>query len=116
MDALSLIGVILLLLFEVIAVIRTEKLLSLLIYSSIAEIGYILLGVGSGTFAGQTGALLHLEYQIIMRSLVFLAAFVIVKRAGTQCISQLKNIGHRYPFMSTMFAFWNLFGHGAFTI
>ena len=105
LDALSLIGVILLLLFEVIAVIRTEKLLSLLIYSSIAEIGYILLGVGSGTFAGQTGALLHLEYQIIMRSLVFLAAFVIVKRAGTQCISQLKNIGHRYPFMSTMFAF-----------
>lgn len=105
MNALSLYGVIILLLFEVIAVIRAEKLMSLLIYSSIAEVGYILLGIGSDTFAGQTGALLHLEYQVLMRGLVFLAAFIIVRRAGTPYIEKLKGIGRTSPFITTMFAF-----------
>ena len=67
--------------------------------------GYIILGIGSGTFAGQTGALLHLEYQILMRGLVFLAAFMIVKQGGTQYIEKLKGIGRTSPFISTMFAF-----------
>ncbi|WP_434512552.1 proton-conducting transporter transmembrane domain-containing protein [Desulfitobacterium sp. AusDCA] len=105
MNALSLSGVIILLLFEVIAVIRAKKLMSLLIYSSIAEVGYILLGIGSDTFAGQTGALLHLEYQVLMRGLVFLAAFIIVRRGGTPYIEKLKGIGRTSPFITTMFAF-----------
>lgn len=105
MNVLSLFGVIILLLFEVIAVMKTEKLMPLLIYSSIAEAGYILLGIGSGTFAGQTGAILHLEYQILMRGLLFLAVFVITKRGGTQYIEKLKGIGRTSPFITTMFAF-----------
>ncbi|HEX3011730.1 MAG TPA: proton-conducting transporter membrane subunit, partial [Syntrophomonadaceae bacterium] len=105
MDALSLFGVIILLLFEVIALMKTKKLMPLLIYSSIAEAGYFLLGMGSGTFAGQTGALLHLEYQFIMRGLVFLAALVITKRAGTQYIEKLKGTGKTSPFIATMFGF-----------
>ena len=105
MNALSLLGVILLLLFEVIAVTKAKKLMALLICSSIAEVGYILLGIGSGTFAGQTGALLHLEYQILMRGMVFLAAYIIMKRRGTQYIEQLKGTGKTFPYISTMFAF-----------
>ena len=65
MSALSLLGVILLLLFEVIAVIKPKKLMALLIYSSIAEAGYIMLGIGSRTFSGQTGELLHMELQYL---------------------------------------------------
>lgn len=98
-------GLIILLLFEVIAVMKTEKLMALLIYSSIAEIGYILLGIGSGTFVGQTGGFLHLEYQILMRGLVFLAAFVITKRGKTQYIEKLTGTGRTSPFISTLFAF-----------
>ena len=105
MNVLSLFGVILLLLFEVMAVMKTKKLMILLIYSSIAELGYILLGIGSNTFSGQTGGILHLEYQIIMRGLVFLAAFVLIKRNGTQYIEKLKGVGKTSPYMSTMFAF-----------
>ena len=105
MNALSISGVIILLLFEVLAVTRTKKLMTLLVCSSIAEIGYILLGIGSGTFAGQTGALVHLEYQILMRGLVFLSAFVIIKRGGSPYIEKLKGFGRTSPFISTMFAF-----------
>lgn len=105
MDVLSLFGVILLLIFEVMAVMKTKKLMLLLIYSSIAEVGYILLGIGSNTFSGQTGGILHLEYQILMRGLVFLVAFVIIKRNGTQYIEKLKGVGKTSPYMATMFAF-----------
>lgn len=79
--------------------------MTLLVYSSIAEAGYILLGVGSNTFSGQTGGILHLEYQILMRGLVFLTAFVLIRRGGTQYIEQLKGIGKTSPFMAAMFAF-----------
>lgn len=79
--------------------------MALLIYSSLAEVGYILLGIGNGTFVGQTGGLLHLEYQILMRGLVFLAAFVIIKHGGTQNIAKLKGMGRTSPFIATMFAF-----------
>ena len=105
MNALSLSGVIVLLLFEIITVLKAKKLTELLIYSSIAEVGYILLGIGSGTFAGQTGAVLHLEYQILMRGLVFLAAFLIAKGRGTQYIEQLKGTGKALPFASVLLAF-----------
>jgi len=105
LNVLSLFGVILLLLFEAMAVMKTKKLMILLIYSSIAELGYILLGIGSDTFSGQTGGILHLEYQILMRGLVFLAAFVLIKRNGTQYIEKLKGVGKTSPYMSTMFAF-----------
>ena len=105
MNALSLSGVILLLVFEVMAVMKAKKLMTLLVYSSIAEVGYILLGIGSNTFSGQTGGILHLEYQILMRGLVFLAAFVLIKLGGTQEIAQLKGIGKASPYMAVMFAF-----------
>ncbi len=102
---LSLFGVIVLLLFEVIALLKSKRLMTLLTFSAIAEVGYILLGIGSGIFAGQTGALLHLEYQILMRGLVFLAAFIIIKRAGTPFLEKLKGTGKASPFIATMFAF-----------
>lgn len=105
MDALSLAGVIILLFFEIIALFKSKNLMTLLIFSTLAEVGYILLGIGSGTFAGQTGAFLHLEYQILMRGMVFLSAFVIIKRSGTQNIEKLKGTGKASPFIAVMFAF-----------
>lgn len=105
MDVLSLCGVLLLLIFEIMAVSKAKKLMTLLIYSSIAEVGYILLGIGSNTFSGQTGAILHLEYQILMRGLVFLTAYVLTKRSGASDIEKLKGAGHASGYMSMMFAF-----------
>jgi formate hydrogenlyase subunit 3/multisubunit Na+/H+ antiporter MnhD subunit len=105
MNVLSLSGVIILLLFEILALMQYKKLLRLLVFSSIAEIGYILLGLGTGTFAGQTGAMLHLEYQILMRGLVFIAAGAIVIRGGSQSIEKLKGMGKVSPFLATIFAF-----------
>lgn len=105
MNVLSLSGVVILLLFEILALKQSRKLLRLLVFSSIAEIGYMLLGLGAGTFAGQAGALLHMEYQILMRGLVFVAAAAIIARGGSQYIEKLKGIGRTSPFLTTIFAF-----------
>lgn len=105
MSAISIIGAIVLLLFESIAVVKAKKLMTMLACSAVAEAGYILLGIGSGTFAGQTGAFLHLFYQILMRGMVFLAAFVLIRRGGTPYIEKLKGIGKTSPLVATLFAF-----------
>lgn len=105
MNLLSLSGAVILLLCEILALRQSKKLMNLLIFSSIAEIGYILLGIGTGTFTGQTGAFLHLEYQVLMRGLVFIAAAAIISKAGTQEVEKLKGTGKNSPFLATMFAF-----------
>lgn len=105
MNVLSIAGIIILLLFEITALVKSKKLIEMLLYSTFAEVGYILLGIGSGTYAGHTGAFLHLEYQVLMRGLVFAAAFMLIKKGGTQVIEELKNIGRKEPFLTTMFAF-----------
>jgi len=105
LSAIALTGAVVLLLFEVIAVIKSQKLMTLLIYSTVAEVGYILLGIGSGTYVGQTGAILHLIYQIIMRGMVFWTAYLMVRQSGTQDIERMKGVGRKTPFISTLFAF-----------
>lgn len=105
MNVFSLSGIIILLLFEILALIKSRKLLILLAYSTIAELGYMLLGFGTGTLSGQAGAFLHFEYQLLMRGLVFITAAVIVKLSGTQYIQTLRGTGRKYPFLATMFAF-----------
>lgn len=105
MSVFAWVGVIILLLFEIIAVVKPQKLMTLLAYSAIAEGGYILLGIGSGTFAGQTGAFLHLFYQVLMRGMVFLAAYVLIRQRGTPFIKGLKGSGKTSPFVATMLAF-----------
>ncbi|WP_084786753.1 proton-conducting transporter transmembrane domain-containing protein [Bacillus tuaregi] len=105
MNTQLLFGAMILLLFEVMAVMKPRKITTLLVYSTIAELGYILLGFASGTFVGQTGGLLHLEYQLIMRGLVFLTVFVMIQQSKTSYIENLKGFGRTSPLISTMFAF-----------
>lgn len=105
MSLLSLSGIIILLLFEVLALRQSQKLYKLLIFSSIAEIGYVLLGMGSGMFVGQTGALLHLEYQALMRCMVFIAAWAVITRGKSLYIDKLKGMGKTSPPLAVFFAF-----------
>ena len=53
-------GAIILLLGEVIALLSLRNLPRLIVVSTLAECGYLLLGVGLGGAAGDTGALMHL--------------------------------------------------------
>ncbi len=95
----------LLLIGEILALRNVNNLKRVLLFSTIAEIGYIGLGIGLGSFAAETGAFLHIGLQSVMRLLVFISACVLIKNAGSSSLNKLSGSGQRMPFIATIFGF-----------
>ncbi|MDK2855882.1 MAG: multicomponent Na+:H+ antiporter subunit [Bacillota bacterium] len=74
-----------------------------LAYSSISQMGYILLGLSLLTPAALYGAVLHILNHALMKSGLFLAAGAVMYRTGRHKVSELDNIGRTMP--RTMLAF-----------
>ncbi len=83
----------------------------LLAYSSIAQIGYMLIGVASGTSYGIMGTFLHVFNHSLMKGLAFLASGSIVHEAETRDIESLRGVGRMMP-ISTLALFISLLGLG----
>jgi multicomponent Na+:H+ antiporter subunit D len=75
----------------------------MLAYSSVAQIGYITLGIGIANQAGLTGGLVHITNHAIMKATLFLAVGAIFYRACSMQLSDLAGIGRKMPM--TMAAF-----------
>jgi multicomponent Na+:H+ antiporter subunit D len=69
----------------------------LLAYSSISQVGYIILGLGCGSVLGIAGAVFHLFNHAIFKSLLFVNAAAVEKQAGTTDMSKLGGLGPRMP-------------------
>lgn len=89
-----------------------QDLKRLLAYSSIAQIGYMLIGVSTGTAYGIMGAFLHVFNHSLMKGMAFLSAGSIAHEAGTRDIQSLRGVGRMMPFTTfTLFiAFLGLGG------
>lgn len=83
----------------------------MLAYSSIAQIGYMLIGLASGTVYGVMGLFLHVFNHSLMKGLAFLSAGSLVQAAETRDISKLKGIGHAMP-VTTLSLFIAMLGLG----
>ncbi|MCH9765619.1 MAG: monovalent cation/H+ antiporter subunit D family protein, partial [Alphaproteobacteria bacterium] len=79
---------------------NTERMLA---YSSVAQIGYITLGIAMVNQTGLTGGLVHIANHAIMKTAMFLALGAVVYRVGTTMLPNLAGIGRRMPL--TMAAF-----------
>ncbi len=75
----------------------------LLAFSSVAQIGYMILGVSLGTVMGLTAGLLHVFNHAIIKSGLFMAIGCIVYRIGSARLTDMKGIGRHMPW--TMAAF-----------
>jgi multicomponent Na+:H+ antiporter subunit D len=75
----------------------------LLAYSSLAQIGYIVLGIGFGTVTGLTAGILHLFNHAIMKGALFMALGCVFYRIGTVEIDSMHGLAKRMPW--TMAAF-----------
>jgi multicomponent Na+:H+ antiporter subunit D len=75
----------------------------MLAYSSVAQIGYITLGIGLANQSGLTGGLVHVVNHALMKAALFLAVGAIFFRIGTVQLKELAGIGRRMPL--TMGAF-----------
>jgi multicomponent Na+:H+ antiporter subunit D len=72
-------------------------------YSSVAQIGYITLGIGLANQAGLTGGLVHLFNHAVMKAALFVALGCVFFRLGSVSLDDLAGLGRRMPV--TMAAF-----------
>ena len=75
----------------------------LLAWSSIAQLGYMVLGLGLGTAGGVAASVLHLFNHAVMKVALFLAIGNVVFRVGSDALESLTGVGRRMPW--TMGAF-----------
>ena len=77
----------------------------LLAYSSVAQIGYMALGISLFSVTGLTAAIVHLFNHAIIKSALFLALGCIVYRTGSVSIASLAGMGRRMPWTMAAFVF-----------
>jgi multicomponent Na+:H+ antiporter subunit D len=69
----------------------------MLAYSSISQMGYIVLGLGCGTPLGIVGAVFHLFNHAIFKTLLFVNSAAIEQRTGTTDMNRMGGLGSRMP-------------------
>jgi multicomponent Na+:H+ antiporter subunit D len=85
-----------------VAIYQTD-LSRLLAYSSVAQIGYLVLAVSFATVTGLTAGIIHLFNHAMMKGGLFLVTGCLVCRLNSTALSDLRGFGRRMPW--TMAAF-----------
>lgn len=81
-----------------IAAIYQTEFKRLLAYSSIAQIGYMTLGLSFATQAGVSAGLIHVFNHALMKGALFLVAACVTWRMGGTNLDVMKGLGQRMPF------------------
>ncbi|WP_297500592.1 proton-conducting transporter membrane subunit [Thermococcus sp.] len=79
-----------------------EDIRKLFAYSSVGQVGYILLGLGIGTGLGFAGALFHVLSHAIFKSLFWLVTAAIILRTGKTRFEDLGGLAEKMPITFTM--------------
>ena len=85
-----------------------EDVKRLLAYSSVGQIGYILLGLGLGTEQGLAASLVHVVNHGLMKGALFMAVACVVYRLGSHNCGAFDGLARRMPFTAAAFIFSGL--------
>lgn len=69
----------------------------LLAFHAVSQVGYMVLGIGTGTAIGLAGGLFHMINNAIYKSCLFLCAGTVEKAAGTTDLDRLGGLGKAMP-------------------
>ena len=69
----------------------------MLAYSSISQIGYIIIGLGSAHPIGVAGAIFHLFNHSVFKTLLFVNAAAVEKQSGTVDMDKLGGLSNKMP-------------------
>ncbi len=87
---------------SLVAIYQTD-IKRMLAYSSIAQIGYMILGISMVSVTGLAGGIIHLFNHALMKSTLFLVMGCVALRVGGVKIDDMAGLGRRMPW--TMAAF-----------
>ena len=80
-----------------------ENLKRMMAYSSVAQIGYMVLGVALATESGLTGGIIHLFNHALVKGTAFLAIGAIVYSTGAVTLKDLNGVGKSMPVLMAAF-------------
>jgi multicomponent Na+:H+ antiporter subunit D len=100
-------GILTIVIAAILALVQTDYK-RLLAYSSITQIGYILLGFGIGTPLAFIGALYHLMNHATFKSLLFLTSGAVQQATGTRDLNRMGGLAKRLPITATTSVFGSL--------
>jgi formate hydrogenlyase subunit 3/multisubunit Na+/H+ antiporter MnhD subunit len=80
-----------------------DDLKRLLAYSSVSQIGYVVVGVGLGTYLGCYGGLFHLLNHALEKALLFLCVGAVIYATGARRIRDLGGLAERMPVTGACF-------------
>ncbi len=104
---LLVIAVITMFLGSFMAIVQTD-IKRLLAYSSIAQMGYIILGVSLLSPLGLVGAVIHIFHHAFMKGTLFLCAGAFIHQTGLRRVDDLRGIGRRMPLTMACFTMASL--------
>ena len=84
-------------LFGVVMALLQSDARKLLSYHVISQVGFMVAGVGMGTFLGIDGALYHAFNHILYKSLLFMCIGAVIYRTGKQNLSELGGFARSMP-------------------
>lgn len=84
--------------------IQQTNVKRLLAYSSVAQIGYLVVGICVGNVEGLTGTLLHVVNHALVKGALFVAAGAVIYRCGGAQVSDLKGLARKMPLTFVAFA------------
>ena len=87
-----------------ISALQQDDLKRLLAYSSIAQVGYILLGIASLTPAGFSASMFHIWNHALLKALLFLLAGIVTVQIGTRSLTEMAGLGRKSPILASLFA------------
>jgi hydrogenase-4 component F len=87
----------------IVLALAQDDLKRLLAYSSVSQIGYVLAGIGLGTYLGCYGGLFHLLNHAVIKALLFMCVGAVIYATGARRISELGGLARKMPITSACF-------------
>ena len=84
--------------------ITQREIKKMLAYSSISQIGYVIMGFSLLAPLGIVGGLLHIFAHALMKGTLFMCAGAFIYKTGLRELEDLKGIGRRMPLVTMAFS------------
>ncbi|MBI5788455.1 MAG: hypothetical protein HZA78_06345 [Candidatus Schekmanbacteria bacterium] len=84
--------------YGAVGAILQQDLKLILAYSSVSQIGYIVLGIALSSYYGLLGGMLHIINHAVMKSALFLSAGALLYKTDKRTLKELEGVGKQMPY------------------